>query len=520
MRPTSPPVHLSAALSLTARPSPCADTIPVIGGHSGVTIVPLLSQSVPALPADVFEDKAKLAELVKRIQFGGDGASCSSAVFGALEVSDESPFPLVPQRSSRPRTARDPRRSRWPTVRVIRNVARSGRLTAKETDPPPTPDSASLVDRSRRQVRDARPPRRRRRRDGPRLALVRLAVGRRRGRQGRRRRGRQGPRVLLGQGRARRACPSRPLPLSVGLLAEPVRFAPLQAAGITKILPIGSLSAEEKDLLAACVPELEGSIAKVRPRPLHPLQAHQDGLALTIASPPSPSRSHRASRSSRTPTPSSRLGPCRPLSLFIPGLLSTPRGSPHYLCIPPLPSCRHQPLLSRMNDCHARPAGPRERAKENLRFVQLPPSPSTPPAFLSSPPSPGARTQRLSTRRSQCSSWCSPGRHPARSPARAAGGCRPTACAAGTASRGARTARARSRAHSRGACRTAVGGERGGHEGVRRACKGSAGREEGKRRDGREGQRTRRSPWRPRRSWSPRRQGQSGRLWQGGGHEG
>ena len=59
---------------------PRVDTIPVIGGHSGVTIVPLLSQSSPALPKDVLEDEAKLAELVKRIQFGGDGLS--SVCFG------------------------------------------------------------------------------------------------------------------------------------------------------------------------------------------------------------------------------------------------------------------------------------------------------------------------------------------------------------------------------------------------------------------------------------------------------
>lgn len=43
-------------------------TIPVIGGHSGVTIVPLLSQTSPSveIPAD------KLDALVNRIQFGGD----------------------------------------------------------------------------------------------------------------------------------------------------------------------------------------------------------------------------------------------------------------------------------------------------------------------------------------------------------------------------------------------------------------------------------------------------------------
>lgn len=42
--------------------------IPVIGGHSGVTIVPLISQSQP--PISVGQDK--IEELTNRIQFGGD----------------------------------------------------------------------------------------------------------------------------------------------------------------------------------------------------------------------------------------------------------------------------------------------------------------------------------------------------------------------------------------------------------------------------------------------------------------
>ena len=45
-------------------------TVPVIGGHSGVTILPLLSQASPALPANF--DQKKLEELTYRIQFGGD----------------------------------------------------------------------------------------------------------------------------------------------------------------------------------------------------------------------------------------------------------------------------------------------------------------------------------------------------------------------------------------------------------------------------------------------------------------
>jgi len=44
--------------------------VPVIGGHSGVTIIPLLSQSSHPLPASV--DQAAIEALTKRIQFGGD----------------------------------------------------------------------------------------------------------------------------------------------------------------------------------------------------------------------------------------------------------------------------------------------------------------------------------------------------------------------------------------------------------------------------------------------------------------
>jgi len=44
--------------------------VPVIGGHSGVTIVPLLSQSSHPLPSGLSSDDHE--KLVKRIQFGGD----------------------------------------------------------------------------------------------------------------------------------------------------------------------------------------------------------------------------------------------------------------------------------------------------------------------------------------------------------------------------------------------------------------------------------------------------------------
>ena len=54
--------------ALSGEKDPAKTTIPVIGGHSGETIVPLFSQAKPAVsvPAD------KLDALVNRVQFGGD----------------------------------------------------------------------------------------------------------------------------------------------------------------------------------------------------------------------------------------------------------------------------------------------------------------------------------------------------------------------------------------------------------------------------------------------------------------
>ncbi|KAL5520379.1 hypothetical protein ACEPAG_9603 [Sanghuangporus baumii] len=47
-----------------------AISVPVVGGHSGVTIVPLLSQSSHPLPANLTEDDIKA--LTNRVQYGGD----------------------------------------------------------------------------------------------------------------------------------------------------------------------------------------------------------------------------------------------------------------------------------------------------------------------------------------------------------------------------------------------------------------------------------------------------------------
>lgn len=44
--------------------------VPVVGGHSGLTIVPLLSQSSHPIPSSLTGEK--LSALINRIQFGGD----------------------------------------------------------------------------------------------------------------------------------------------------------------------------------------------------------------------------------------------------------------------------------------------------------------------------------------------------------------------------------------------------------------------------------------------------------------
>jgi len=58
-------------------------TIPVIGGHSGETIVPLFSQAKPSV--NIPEDK--LAALIKRVQFGGDEVVAAKDGAGSATLS-------------------------------------------------------------------------------------------------------------------------------------------------------------------------------------------------------------------------------------------------------------------------------------------------------------------------------------------------------------------------------------------------------------------------------------------------
>ena len=70
----------------------CALPISVVGGHSGVTIVPILSQTAEGKKI-VEKGGEELAALVKRIQFGGDevvkakdgaGSATLSMAYGAF----------------------------------------------------------------------------------------------------------------------------------------------------------------------------------------------------------------------------------------------------------------------------------------------------------------------------------------------------------------------------------------------------------------------------------------------------
>ncbi|GAA5961429.1 hypothetical protein JCM10213_006920, partial [Rhodosporidiobolus nylandii] len=62
-------------------------SIPVVGGHSGHTILPLLSQAKPPLPDSLFADEEKLKALVHRIQFGGDEVVEAKAGAGSATLS-------------------------------------------------------------------------------------------------------------------------------------------------------------------------------------------------------------------------------------------------------------------------------------------------------------------------------------------------------------------------------------------------------------------------------------------------
>lgn len=85
-------VRASRFISQVQKTDPSGEAIPVVGGHSGVTIVPLLSQSNHAGIEGGARD-----ELVNRIQFGGDevvkakdgaGSATLSMAFAGARFAD------------------------------------------------------------------------------------------------------------------------------------------------------------------------------------------------------------------------------------------------------------------------------------------------------------------------------------------------------------------------------------------------------------------------------------------------
>lgn len=62
-------------------------SVPVVGGHSGTTIVPLLSQAEPKIDDKLLGNKEELEKVVNRIQFGGDEVVKAKDGAGSATVS-------------------------------------------------------------------------------------------------------------------------------------------------------------------------------------------------------------------------------------------------------------------------------------------------------------------------------------------------------------------------------------------------------------------------------------------------
>lgn len=66
---------------------PAGVSVPVIGGHAGVTILPLLSQASPPLPASFMSDEAAVKKLMRRIQDAGTEVVQAKAGTGSATLS-------------------------------------------------------------------------------------------------------------------------------------------------------------------------------------------------------------------------------------------------------------------------------------------------------------------------------------------------------------------------------------------------------------------------------------------------
>ena len=110
---------------ITGEKDPSKTVIPVIGGHSGKTIVPLFSLAKPAvkIPAE------ELAPLIKR--------SSRDSWGGGVLLNIEQASSSGEMRSSRPKTAQDPQHSQWHTPVFGKNVHNSffWRMIAKLFSP-------------------------------------------------------------------------------------------------------------------------------------------------------------------------------------------------------------------------------------------------------------------------------------------------------------------------------------------------------------------------------------------------
>lgn len=139
---------------ITGQSEPQKLTVPVIGGHSGATIVPLFSQASPSvkIPDDKYD------ELVNRVQFGGDevvkakdgngSATLSMAYAGFRSVVSgnmRQPASLTSIPADLPRSFFGPSRAR----RVSLSLATSTSLASLEAMPlPKRPNATSSPSRS------------------------------------------------------------------------------------------------------------------------------------------------------------------------------------------------------------------------------------------------------------------------------------------------------------------------------------------------------------------------------------
>lgn len=151
--------------------------VPVVGGHSGVTIIPLLSQAQPSM-AKLDEDK--IAAIVNRIQFGGDEV---------VKAKDGAGSATLSMAAAGYRFVDSLLRAKW---QKEANVVEMSYVLLKAA-----PEDADAIQK------------------------------------------------VVGQ--------------DVDYFSVPVE---LGAAGVERLLPLGSLSALEDKLLKAAIPELQGNISK------------------------------------------------------------------------------------------------------------------------------------------------------------------------------------------------------------------------------------------------------------------